>query len=88
MEVGESQKVAPQERVAIVVVEDIQAWPQPGGQPADEAELAVVVALANAAWHGLGELDSSRVKPIFGRRKQHWPFANALNCELTSRNEF
>src|SRR5207249_285924 len=49
-------------RVTIVVVEDVQTAPQPRGQTANEAELAVVSALANPVWYRLGERERSGVE--------------------------
>ena len=71
-QVGQRQEIAPHERIAIVVVEDVQARPQTARQAADEAELAVVVALADAARHGLDQAQRG------GLERLRWPQREAF----------
>ncbi len=67
-EPGQCREVPVEEAQPVVVVLEVQAAAHPLGQLVDEAELAVVVAGADAVEHGAGHLRSERLAGQLGDR--------------------
>ncbi len=68
-EPGQRREVPVQEAEPVVVVLEVQAAAHPLGQLVDEAELAVVVAGADAVEHGAGHLGPERLARRLGDRR-------------------
>ena len=57
-EVGQSDEIAEQEGIAIVVVLNVEGAPHPRRHPVEKAKLAAIVAAAQAVESWLGELNA------------------------------